>query len=87
MRLDYFAYPLLGRAKEIHEFENFLNNLVKEDNRINFMVIYGKARIGKTRLVAGLVNLAEKHVFEIEGNSLRKHRVSFARYSVVVKSV
>ncbi|KAK6624592.1 hypothetical protein RUM44_011451 [Polyplax serrata] len=74
LRLDYFAYPLLGRAKEIHEFENFLNNLVKEDNRINFMVIYGKARIGKTRLVAGLVNLAEKHVFEIEGNSLRKHR-------------
>lgn len=58
--IDSSTFPLLGRAKEISEFEEFLGKAQLKRSAHKFMVIYGNARIGKTRLLAKLINIAEK---------------------------
>ncbi|KAL0279012.1 UNVERIFIED_CONTAM: hypothetical protein PYX00_000659 [Menopon gallinae] len=61
--------PLLGRSKEIHEFMNFITHY-NNGNPTNFFLVYGHARIGKTRLITELVHIAEK--FFAEQGSARK---------------
>ena len=79
LKLDYNTYPLLGRGKEIMEFEKLLDEYMNKGSKTNFMVIYGTARIGKSRLIAGLINIAEKQNYSNEDKTEDNKRIVVSR--------
>lgn len=72
------ANPLLGRWQQLKKFEELMVNHDLKHGFNNAIVIFGNARIGKSRLLAKLMEIAEKYSgihrtsFEEKGNNTDK---------------
>ena len=75
MVLDKKSYrsKFVGREKEIHEFQEYLENAKRGQGRLVF--VEGEVGIGKTRLGTELARISrEQDVWFIQGQGLHRER-------------